>query len=85
MQAFETTVERLEKENAEHDPVPHWLTTGSINFDKSTNDELLGDYVEAALGAADQMLALQDHIQFGSPHWKRVWTEMVGAGSLLGK
>ena len=36
--------------------------------------------MEAALGAAEQMLALQDYREGKSKHWKRVWREMVGAG-----
>ena len=66
------------KENGGHDPVPHWLRLGRDQFVKNTHEELLGDYVEAALGAAEQMLALQEYREGKSKHWKRVWSQMWG-------
>ena len=49
-----------------------------------TNEETFGDFVEAALGAADGALAVQEYLNGNLAHWKRSFGDLVGAGCGVG-
>ena len=70
--------------NDNANPLPSWLKNGANNYRAITNQANCGDLVEAALGAAEQMLALQEYREGKSKHWKRVWSQMWGAGCANG-
>ena len=56
------------------------LEIGKDRFFTTTKEEALGDFVEAALGAADAALCVQEYVAGTLPHWKRSWSQIVGAG-----
>ena len=66
------------------DRVPPIMATGRDRFIGMTNEETFGDFVEAALGAADGALAVQEYLNGNLAHWKRSFGDLVGAGCGVG-
>ena len=60
--------------------IPVKLETGFERFFKLTNEETFGDFVEAALGAADAALAVDSFLDGHLADWRRSYSDIVGAG-----
>ena len=65
-------------------PVPDKLANGKQRFFNMSNDERVSDHVEAALGAADANLALEEYLTGRSETWKRSWADIKGGGCVEG-
>ena len=60
--------------------LPSDLIPGKDRFMGTSNATSLGDFVEAALGAADAAQCVLEYMRGELPHWKRSYSEIMGAG-----
>jgi len=60
--------------------LPRVLVAGKDRFMDTSQPASLGDFVEAALGAADAALCVLEYMRGENHHWKRSYSEIMGAG-----